>query len=287
MSNSAAPPPTLSIDRRRAPKRRYCSLCCLILVTSIIAGCSAKSKRRWDFTSLEETMRVALPADLANSHPDDRRHAVARLAEEWSYDRDDVFQVLDAVARTDPVTQIRCIAIRGLGRYRDDRPVPTLLKILRAREDSTEALPANDDVRWESTAALLALAQRDVLTDEAEAVVRDIAIRYAEFDRSRSVRLTTIELLSMFRDRRVLAPLIRVLREEDFALAERAELSLIALTGVTHDFDADAWESWVANTDDPFASAGQMPQTTRPAAPSWWEKQQRAVRRALKLPDAD
>ncbi|HPD32107.1 MAG TPA: HEAT repeat domain-containing protein [Phycisphaerae bacterium] len=228
-------------------------------------------------------MEAALPEDLSRSNADDRREAVARLAESGDYARPEVFHVLDAVARTDPVSQIRCIAIRGLARYKDDRPVGTMLAVLQAAKPGDKAVPADDDVRWEALHALAELDQRKALASAQREIARDLAIRMAEFDSSRSVRITATEMLGCFKDRAVLAPLIRLLRDRDFAIAERAELSLIALTGTTHDFDADAWEAWIAQTPDPFAKAGQTPQTTRPAPPSWFEKQQRAIRRALRL----
>lgn len=257
----------------------------LILLSACLAapGCSRQVKRQWKYRSLDVAMQTALPEDLSRSNADDRREAVARLAESGDYARPEVFHVLDAVARTDPVSQIRCIAIRGLARYRDDRPVGTMLAVLQAAKAGDKAIPADDDVRWEALHTLAELDQRKALAGTQREIARDLAIRMAEFDSSRSVRITATEMLSCFKDRAVLSPLIRLLRERDFAIAERAELSLIALTGKTHDFDADAWEAWVAQTPDPFASAGQIPQTTRPAPPSWFEKQQRAIRRALRL----
>jgi len=259
----------------------------LLAVCLAATGCSRQVKRQWRYRSLDLAMQTALPEDLSDSNPDDRRQAVARLAESGDYAREDVFHVLDAVARTDPMPQIRCIAIRGLGRYKDDRPIGTMLAILQASKPGDKALPADEDVRWEVLHALLELDQRSVLGASQQAIARDLAIRMAEFDPSRNVRITATELLGCFKDRAVLSPLIRLLRDKDFAIAERAELSLIALTGTTHDFDADAWETWVANTPDPFARAGQTPQTTRPAPPSWFEKQERAIRRALKLGGVD
>jgi hypothetical protein len=92
-----------------------------------------------------------------------------------------------------------------------------------------------------------------------------------------------IEALGECQDPRVLNPLIRVLRSNDFALADRAEESLIQLTGTTHNYDPQAWEAWLAATQDPFARAGERPPITRPAGPSWWDQQMRAWRRGLKL----
>jgi hypothetical protein len=100
------------------------------------------------------------------------------------------------------------------------------------------------------------------------------------------VRLIAIALLAHFKDRQVLRPLIDLLNEPDFALAERAELTLIELTGTTHHFDPIAWETWVANASDPFANAGHTPQTTRPEGPNWWDRQKRSFKRAIKLNNA-
>ncbi len=261
----------------------------LILIVAAVcaAGCSGRVKRQWRYRSLDETLRLALPEDLATSDADERRGAVARLAEGKDVAREDVFHVLDAVARTDPVAQTRCIAIRGLARYYDARPVGTLLTILRATEASQNALPAGEDVRWEAVRALLALERKGALSGEPRGIARDVCIRLAEVDPSRNVRVVAIEALGTFQDRRVFQPLIRGLRDEDFAIAERAENSLIALTGVTHAYDADTWETWLANVENPFEKAGQTPQTTRPAGPTWWDKQKRAWRRGLKLPNTD
>jgi HEAT repeat protein len=256
----------------------------LALCTCLTAtGCSRRTKRQMKYGSLDKALRVALPEDLSRSSPDDRREAVARLAEGGDYARDEVFHVLDAVARTDPAAQIRCVAIRGLARYKDDRPVGTMLAVLQAAKAGDKALPADADLRWEALQALAELDQRKALAGSQRELARDLSIRMAEFDPSRNVRITATEMLGCFKDREVLSPLIRLVREKDFAIAERAELSLIGLTGTTHDFDADAWEAWVAKTPDPFAKAGQIPQTTRPAPPSWFEKQERAIRRALRL----
>jgi len=244
-------------------------------------------KRQWKYRSVDQALPVALPEDLATSNPDDRREAVAWLAENGSVSREDVFHVLDAVARTDPVSQIRCVAIRGLGRYKDDRPVGTLLAVLQASKPGDKALPPDDDVRWEAIQALLKLDQQKGLAGSQRDLARDISVRLAEFDGSRNVRLSATEMLGRFQDRAVLAPLVRLLRTRDYAIAERAELSLIELTGVTHNYDADAWETWVANTSNPFEKAGQVPVTTRPTPPTWVEKQVRAFRRAIKLGGTD
>ncbi len=251
----------------------------LALLALALIGCSDHQKRTWRHRSPEENYRTALEAD----HADQRRDAVARIAESGYYRHDDAFQVLDVVARTDAAPQIRCIAVRALARYGDPRPVKPLLAILQATRDSAEALPPNDDVRWETATALAGLLRQDVVDEAARDLVRDIFIRLAERDASRNVRVVAIEALAEFQDPQVLQPLIRSLRNEDFGIVDRAERSLIALTGETHFHDADAWETWAAATDQPFARAGQTPAVTQPSGPSWWDRQARAWRRGLKL----
>jgi len=245
----------------------------------LICGCAEQDKRPWIYRTPQQNYRTALESQRG----DERRDAVARIAESYYYDSPDAFAVLEAVARTDPVSQIRCIAIRAFANYKDDRPVTPLLTILQAQAGSDQALPADDDIRWETVRTLLALTRRGALEGNARTLTRDILLKLLETDSSRNVRIVAAEALGGFKDRQVLTPLIRSLRNRDFAIAERSERSLIALTGTTHDYDANAWEAWAAATKDPFVHAGETPQTTRPAGPTWWDHQSRAWRRALKL----
>jgi len=282
----------------QSPARRACSRpsnpiettvsAVLLILALSLPGCSDATKRQWKPRSAEENYRLALEAE----HPDDRRDAVTRIGESRHRDSEDAFHILDAVARTDPVTQIRCIAIRTLGAYKDGRPVRTLLTILRAGKDaaadgSTEALPAGDEVRWEAARALLALEQRDVLSPEERSAACDLFIQLVRSDPSRNVRIVSTQALGGFQDPQVFTPLMNALRDPDFMIADSAERSLIALTGVTHDYDADAWAQWLSETSEPFQYAGRTPPTTRPAGPTWWDKQERAWRRALKLGGAE
>jgi len=255
--------------------------CFIVLALSalMVIGCSDHQKRKWRHQSAEQNFQTALEALNA----DERRDAVARIGESRYADQEDAFHVLDTVARTDPVIQIRCIAIRSLARYDDTRPVGTLLSILQANESSDQALPPNNDLRWETVSALAELAGKQVLDEMQQGLVCPVLTRLLETDSSRNVRIVAAKALAEFKDRQVLLPLIRSLRNEDFGIADQAERSLIALTGVTHYYDADAWEAWVAKSEDPFANAGQIPTTSRPTGPTWWDKQKRAWRRAIKL----
>ena len=247
------------------------------------AGCSDAKKRQWKSRPADENFRIALESKLG----DERRDAVTRIAESGYVAREDAFQVLSTVARTDAVTQVRCIAIRAFGQYFDNRPIPVLLAILQAAPDSKEALPGNDDVRWDAAVALLILEKKGIATWPQHDAACSLWVKLLQVDTSRNVRMVAAEALGTCQDRKVFAPLIAALRTDDYALADRAENALMVLTGTTQGGDADAWEHWLTTAQDPFANAGHMPPTTRPSGPSWWDKQVRAWRRGLKLRNAD
>lgn len=252
----------------------------LLLVLSGSIGCSDATKRKWTYRSPSENYRNALEATNA----DERRDAVARIAESPQVDSENAFHVLDVVARTDPVTQIRCVAIRAFSQYDDSRPVPTLLAVLQADENSGESLPINDTIRWDAATVLVTLLEKDLLTPEQQTTARDLFLDMIDQSRERRLRLVGIEGLGYIQQPEVIMPLIRSLRAEpDFAVADAAENSLIMLTGRTCDYDPDAWEEWLARADDPFAHAGELPDIERPRGPTWWDRQKRAWRRGLKL----
>lgn len=220
---------------------------------------------------------------LEAEHPDQRRDAVTRIAESRYVAGEDAFGVLDAVARTDSEAQVRCIAIRALNRYGDDRPVATMLAILQAEAGSgREALPPQDDVRLEAAAALAEFNRKGLVPEAAQPVAQGIFVKLAEHTSSRGTRIVALRALGGFQDRAVFNPLIQALHENDFALADTAERSLMALTGVTHDYNPDAWEQWLSAAGDPFARAGEKPVSTRPAGPGYWERERQKWKRAFR-----
>ncbi len=252
---------------------------CVLATATFLVGCSEADKRKWRHYTPEQNFSEA----LESTNPDLRREAVVRIGESSYWAGEDASGVLDAVARTDSVPQVRCVAIRVLARYHDNRPVAPLLKILTATAAGGDALPGNDDVRWEAARALVEMHRQGFLTAEQQNAACDLFIQLLRSDRSRNVRIVSTEALGVFKDKRVLTPLINCLRNQDFMIADTAERSLIALTGETHEYDADAWSKWVENTPDPFANAGRPVATSRPAGMSWWDAQQRAWRKTLKL----
>jgi hypothetical protein len=255
------------------------SLClCASVALILLSGCSEADKRKWQRHTAEQNYSTALESTSA----DLRREAVVRIGESSYWESEDAFHVLDAAARTDPVPQVRCIAIRVLARYGTDRPAESLLTILTAKDTEAGALPADDDVRWEAVRAMLELQKKGLLSEEQENAACELFITLQRSDRSRNVRIVSTQALGTFRNPRVLTPLIHSLRDADFMIADSAERSLMALTGHSHDYDADAWAKWLEQTEDPFAEAGE-PVSPRPAGGNWWDQQERFWRKTIKL----
>lgn len=252
-----------------------------MILAALGTGCSEAQKRAWKPLPAGECYKRSLDAQ----NTDDRRDAVCRIAESGYVTSQDAFHVLDTVARTDPAEQVRCIAIKAFTRYGDSRPVTPLLAILQAAQGSKEALPAGDEVRWEAASALLAMERRGLVKEPERTGAREAFVKLAK-NPCRPVRLIALDALGNYKDREVLQPLISSLRTEDFAIADQAERSLIALTGETHSYDANEWEAWAAATTDPFAHAGRKLPSSRPAGPTWVDRQIRAFRRGLKLGNA-
>jgi len=234
----------------------------LILLSSL--GCDGRphtaEREKWRVFSPEQNYEIALKAENADA----RRRAVGRIGRSRQAASEDAFAVLDAVARTDPNDQTRCVAIRVLMGYDDPRPVTTMLAILDPKPDRPEALPASPPVRWDATAALVEFQARGLIGDDRSREALDVLLRLALHDGNRDVKRTAVVGLGSFRDVRAVRALIAALRDKDYGIAHEAAKSLRALTGRDYQLDADGWESWLNAASDPFdsnAGAASQPAT--------------------------
>ncbi len=226
-----------------------------LLVSAIIGGCDEPSGHRWEKMRRppEHWLDVALEAENA----DERRRAVDALADSRAGTSDWAVRAFETIARTDGDAMVRTAALRGLRRSAGPQTVPLLVKLLRQGDAPPDVRAAPAPVRWEATRLLCELCASGCVTSEQADAVVELLLHRATLDTDRNVRLCAIRALASFRQRRVVATLIGVLRERDFALQSAAEHSLGVLTGRTHDFDADAWSDWLNASGDPFA--GSLP----------------------------
>ena len=255
-----------------------------LILQIVVPGCSRGTRRKMSLRSASTNYKLALPDDLSTSNPNERLDAVIRIAESGYVDSDNAYAVLDAVARTDPQQQIRCIAVRAFTRYDDARPFSTLLTVMRATQESENALPPGNDLRWDCVAVMVELMDEGLLPEGLRDDVRDVFIDALQRDASRNVKIAAAEGLGHIQDSQVFRPLINALRLKDFAMADRAESALIQLTCVTHHYAAHAWEQRLANTAQPFAHAGETPaDATVSKKPGFWSERKRGFKKAIGL----
>lgn len=227
---------------------------CLVL----LPGCSGAKHKPWiqKPKTSKDYLDMALEADSA----DERRKGVIGLADSRDGQTDWAMKVYDTIARTDVNAATRCAALHAMAPAAGEAQVPTLLKVLSSVEKKHEDVrPAPGAVRWEAAKTLHAVADRGAYTEAQRGEIVQTLIEATASDKDRNVRLTAIDTLAIYQEPSVPPALVAVLAEDDFALRHAAEMSLIALTGHTHDHSAEAWRTWLAETPNPFAEAGQTP----------------------------
>ncbi|MBK8269321.1 MAG: HEAT repeat domain-containing protein [Planctomycetes bacterium] len=250
----------------------------LLTLSFVSAGCnSPKNKRMFEGRkSSREYLDMALESKVA----DERRRGVVGLAKSADGQTEWAAKVFDTLARTDTDAMVRCAALRAMSRCNEASRVETCTILLtspvRKHEGVREAPPP---VRWNAANLLLHVIRTSDVTPEDREMLITTLIERIRAESDHSTRLAMLETLGYFPERRVIEALIDALVTENFAVAHTAELSLASLTGVTHDHDVDAWRAWLQETQDPFASAGHLPESIARELDSrpkwdlleWWE----------------
>lgn len=238
----------------------------LVAVAAMHAGC-ADARTRWERLwpkPLKDVLTTAIEAD----HPDVRREAIVSLARHPQRHHPLVWRTLDVVARSDESAMVRCAALRTLARLKEPHGAATAVAVLQSTP------PAADSdaqvVRWDALELLRMLSESGRIAEPDRDVVAHALIEALRDSRTQQERMSAARALRHYRRPEVLAALVDALRLPDFGVQYEAEASLIALTGHTHGYDADAWERWLGQTEDPFAHAGRTPPSLR--RPTWWQR---------------
>ena len=254
--------PPWRLGRRLCLSSTARALACAIVVTVSLfeVGCSNARGRSWFAAMRPKSSKDWLDMALDSEHPDDRRRGVIGLAASSDATAPWAVKVYDTIARTDADAMVRRAALHALLKVPNPDRVPTALKLLNSIDRRYEdARKASAPVRWEAAKLLFAVVQRYAYGENQHAEIVDTVLALLPGEKEPNVRLTLIETLAYFPERPVLAALIAALDNEDFAVQHAAEMSLVALTGVTHHHDPDAWRQWLAQADDPFAHTGETP----------------------------
>ncbi|HKQ47464.1 MAG TPA: HEAT repeat domain-containing protein [Phycisphaerae bacterium] len=248
----------------------FIALCLAMGMELPLTGCASSRNSSWikKPKSSQDYLDMALEAPGA----DDRRKGVVGLSDSRDGQTDWAMKVYDTVARTDRDTMVRCAAIRAMAPASGAAQIPTIIKLLAGTtQRSADCRAAPAALRWEAAKLLLQIV-RDYTYDESQRppIIRALLDRLAR-DTDRNVRLTTIETLAYFAERPIPEALVDAMDGDDFAIQHAAEESLIALTGHTHNHDAKAWRKWLADAQDPFENAGQIPEGSAVKSSAWGE----------------
>ena len=239
-------------------------VCTALLISS---GCSKSSKRWFSTKSSQTYVNMALDSES----PDERREGVNGLANSKDANTEWAVKVYDTIARTDKNPAVRSAAVQALGNAGQPSTLPTILKILRSPPETfPDVKPATSPIRWDAAKVLNTWVGGHVCSKDQEQEVLSLLLNLVTKEPDRNVRLVYVEMLGSFPQREVLQSLIDLLGDEDFAIVRASEKSLIALTGTTHQHNAQQWRDWLAQTQNPFAHAGEIPEGAEPKSKSNW-----------------
>lgn len=255
--------------------------CLLVGVASIIglSGCDMSARKDWrpdSMRSADEWVKMA----LESPHPDERRRGVVGLSQSRDASADWALRIYDKVARSDTDPGVRCAALRAMEQIADPQSQATALVVLQSERDPADGVvTAPASVRWSAARVLHSIAKTSGGETDSKSGVATALENAIRSEPDLQSRITMIDTLGYYRIRSVPSVLVEVLGDEDFAIRRAAESSLVALTGVTHNYDVAAWKAWLAKTRDPFAAAGQTP-------PGWDEPTQKPTWDWVWLPGA-
>jgi hypothetical protein len=210
---------------------------------------------------------------VSSEDADVRRDSVVRISSSDKYNQEWAIKGFVAIACLENDPQTRCVAIRALARTGDPRATETALKVLNYRDyPPQEVRPPDDICRGDAAYALADLSAAGKVPAEYQDGVRKTLLDRLHLDTDRHTRIAAARGLASYPDD-TLEGLIGGLRDEDFAVVHQCEHSLMQLTGQAHHGDIQAWEAWLAeNREDPFAHAGEIPETQRLPYKNGFEK---------------
>lgn len=261
-------------QERRSNRGRMHYIYCFGLIFSL-PGCSNVSldKTFKGFFEPKKTPQQHMIVAVSDTDADVRRASVGKIATSKQKDADWAKKGYTAIALLESDPHARCVAIRALVQTRDPQAAEVCLKIVNFKDQPAQEVREPDAlVREEAVLGLSTLAAEG-LPQEKRDITRDTLVDRLAADEEKSVRIVASRGLGYFPTESVLKALINGLRDEHFTVAHECESSLIRLTGETHQCNAGEWDAWLeANRAQPFAKAGNVPESRRPKYTNRWEK---------------
>jgi len=241
--------------------------------TTLILGCGGSRGSMFDRSDDRDPIDVALTSDA----PDERRTGVERLADSRDAATPWAIEIYTTMAREDVDDMVRQTALRALDKHDTDAAQRLSAELMAAYSSSTPvretkegaARPTGPVLRRAAGRILLRHARTNTLATELN--IAPTLCGALKNERDHQTRIILIDTAGYVTDRSILDALIEAMRRDDFAEKRAAEDALVRLTGVTHRYDADAWQNWLAGRNQPFARAGELTPTSEASKKgAWW-----------------
>ena len=214
-------------------------------LAAAVGGCLDPETRKQMAESdslLGPLMRQPSPADAAawasDEYDADKRARGTSLLIAAPFGGEEPYLALYRKYVKDESTNVRAIAVRGLGLHGNPEDVPLMTPLLSEKERTVRLEAAHALQRVHNPVAIEPLVERLDPAKEAEPAVRaECAIALAQYATNRSLQA-----------------LISALADDSLAVTYNAHRSLVTLTGQDQlTDDRREWATWAADTKDPFA----------------------------------
>ena len=187
---------------------------------------------------------VAMAFDPADA--DRRREGVVGLSEKRWGRSEQYLHAYAVISKKDPEPSVRCAAVEALGKANDPQYLPDIVAAL-SDESASVRLQA---------ATVLDRTPGDIAVEPLQ--------KHAISDSSVDVRMWSAKALRHYRQKPVLATLVRCLADESFGVCYKAHEALVELTGRDLGYEAEDWTAAAAGED---LLAPAPPDPRRP----WWD----------------
>lgn len=242
----------------------------LLSCLPLLAGCSSdKADKSFKAFVFRPTPGRAVLFALQEENPDTRRRYLRTIIKRKELTHDWCVKSLDVIARTDADSQVRCLAIRALAKGGRPEGAETALSILNPKLTTKPVRLGEDEVRFDCLSLLEQYLQAGKVPAGQMDAVREAVTRAAADETNPQARMVAVRSLRHFPGKESLAILVNTLRENNFGLMFEAEMSLRSLTGRVGDYEADHWQAWLSQSEDPFAGRSAYIQMIRTRDTFW------------------
>lgn len=236
---------------------------------ALLSGCAQKADSTFKAVVFRPTPGRAVLYALQEENADTRRRYLRGLLKSKELTQEWCIKALDVIARTDADAQVRCLAVRALGKGGSTQALDTAMAILSPKLTTKPVRYGEDDVRFDCLILIEQYLRDSKVPQDRMENVRQIVLKAAIDEQNPQARMVGVRALRYLPGDETLAVLINTLRENDFGLLFEAEMSLRSLTGHVGDYEADSWDKWVKAQQDPFAQRNAYAQMIRTRDTFW------------------